>query len=110
MTLYPVEVPLFEIRKIIQIVKDNSYFEKRADFAHAIWVVQGYAQSKLLGNPETQLLAYSEADGLSELEKIVSWCDVQGESEGEATAQSGIDWYVIIVWLLNELTKLLANK
>ena len=67
MTFYPVEVPLVEIRKIIQIVKNGSYAEKRADFAHAIWVVQGFAQSKLFGNPETQLLAYSEADGLAEL-------------------------------------------
>lgn len=108
MTLYPVEVPLFEIRKIIQIVKEGSYVEKRADFAHAIWVVQGYAQSKLLGNPETQLLAYSEANGLAELEKIVAWCDSQGEKE--ITAQSGLDWYAIVLWLLNELTKLLVNK
>lgn len=47
---YPEILPLDAAQKCIEIVKNRQINERKVEFAHAAWNVQGYAQKMLLGD------------------------------------------------------------
>lgn len=52
---YPGEFPFNSVKEIVRIINGKSLSQERAAFGKHIWTVQGYAQSQLLGDPDTEM-------------------------------------------------------
>lgn len=106
---YPVDFPLDEIKSVIDMVRNRSIRDNVNDFAHAVWVIQGYAQRTLLGESSPNFAFAAQdapgTDAITELEKVVS----QAES-GSVSAQMAVPWGMIIQWLIKELLVALADR
>ena len=50
-TPYPTWLPFEEIKDVVVIARAGEIVERLPDFIHALWVVQGYAQSQIIGSP-----------------------------------------------------------
>ena len=62
----------------------------------SIWLVQGYGQRQIFGNPTNSLLLSSAAlDPVSVLEQLVAQ-----SAAGDIPAQVSIPWNIILPWLL----------
>ena len=48
---YPVEVPVESVRQIVRIVSGGQLHAERSSFAKHAWIVQGFLQRQLLGDP-----------------------------------------------------------
>jgi len=100
--MYPVDFPLPELKNIINIVRNNEIAAKKEDFAHDVWWVQGYAQSKLVGAPPelvAQAAKAAKLEPVALLEKIVA--------DHEAVKAQGlvdnIPWKQFLAWALQQL-------
>ena len=49
---YPDSFPYTSVSEVVRIVKSGDLASEKAAFGKHIWVVQGYAQSMLLGDPD----------------------------------------------------------
>lgn len=101
---YPIALPLAEAQNVIAIVRSESILANLPALAHDLWVIQGYAQGQILGNPA--LTAYAAPDGstgLSELEKAVA------EAKG-TVAQGAISWVLILKWVIELLVTYYLGK
>ena len=118
MTPYPADLPVLETRNVINIARSGEIASKKAEFAHDLWVVQGYAQSRLLGEtsfnlssqsaPETCCggnctSAQSVCDPLAEMEKVLA------QAEG-ISAQALIDWKAILKFAAEKLLEYLLTQ
>jgi len=93
---YPETLPLFEIKTILDIVKSGSFTGKVPQLMQSIWLVQGYGQRQIFGNPTNSLLLSSAAlDPVSVLEQLVAQ-----SAAGDIPAQVSIPWNIILPWLL----------
>ena len=101
--VYPTIFPIIEIKKIVEIIRGGQVSENIAELAHAIWVVQGYAQGMILGDasPLSAPVDVENFDAVATLEKMAD--------EG-ATAQMAVPWELIIKWALGYLAKLIEEK
>ena len=101
MTDYPQNVPFLEASNIISAIRSGSIVENRAQFAHSIWVIQGYAQSYVFGDGNTIKMSaaivgdVSDMDALVELQKVSQL----GNEEG-ISPQIAINWKAILIWVL----------
>lgn len=86
---YPDGIPYSEIKAVLDIVRSGNLKASAASLAYNAWVVQGYAQKMVFGDPTMLLSAQSAADPLEVLNKIA-------ESEGQLEAQLSIPWDVIL--------------
>lgn len=115
MVAYPSELPLNEIKSLITILRANEIAAKKAEFAHSLWVVQGYAQSKLIGSDDSFVLVSQAAEccggscesldakALSELEKAAASAD-------GLSAQAIIDWKTILKFAAEKLIEYLLSQ
>lgn len=115
MVAYPSELPLNEVKSLISIIRSNEIAAKKAEFAHSLWVVQGYAQSKLIGSDESFVLVSQAAEccggacksldqkALSELEKAAASAD-------GVSAQAIIDWKTILKFAAEKLIEYLLSQ
>jgi len=108
MVLYPADVPLSEIQNIVAIVRAGEIAAKKADFAHDVWVLQGYAQSRIIGSPDLIASASECEDPVTLLEKVAASSDSVA-AQGLGDVMSGLGWKTILQWalkiLLDELLK-----
>lgn len=96
--MYPSELPLAEIRNVVQIVREQKIAEKKADFAYNLWIIQGYAMSRMVGDPTISLISQAaEEDGLVVLEKLAA---------DDVSAQGAINWVAVVKWALKMLLTL----
>lgn len=99
MTAYPDALPLDCFRTVVQNIRQKTVVENKAEFAHCLWNVQGYAQSMLLGaggvhggfgaGPVAGRTAPEDDDNLKEVASALQ--DYEGEmakSENFATAMA----------------------
>lgn len=118
---YPAELPLVEVKTLITIIKNQEIVTKKSQFAHALWVVQGFAQSKLLGSDSNFDLVTQAAPeaccgggckstvpslqdaALVQLEKAAA------AAEGLAP-QALIDWKVILKFAVEKLLEYLLSQ
>lgn len=117
---YPAELPLAEIKTLITVIKNQEIVTKKSLFAHALWVVQGYAQSKLLGSDANfDLVTQAASEGccgggcnaaqslqdsaLSQLEKAAAAAD-------GLTPQALIDWKIILKFAVEKLLEYLLSQ
>lgn len=112
MVAYPTDLPLAEIKNIVAIVRAGEIAAKKADFAHDVWIVQGYAQSRILGDPSISLISSQASkdceDPVALLEKIVASSNTVS-AQGLKDVLSNVDWATILQWavkiLLDQLIK-----
>jgi len=117
MSEYPSELPIAEIKNVITIIKSGEATQKTAELAHDVWVIQGYAQSRIIGDPNfslsqvTPLSATAETEedlGVALLEKSVTQSETI-EAQNLNSVLSTIDWVTIMQWsirvLINRLMK-----
>jgi hypothetical protein len=104
--MYPVVVPVTEIQLIIEIVRSGQISERSSELAHALWVVLGYAQGIIFGNPNiTASMAVdipTDEEVLSMLEKYVA--------EDTVSAQMAIPWQIIVKWAIDYLVKVIEDR
>ena len=91
---YPSSIPFAEVRQILDIAKSGNLKDSAALLAYNIWIVQGYAQNQLFGNPPLLMKesAESDQDGLAVLEKLAA-------SEDNIDAQVSIPWGTVLKYL-----------
>ena len=101
--MYPTVFPIVEIKKVVEIIRGGQISENIAELAHAIWVVQGYAQGMILGDasPLAAPVDVENFDAVATLEKMAA---------EDATAQMAIPWELIAKWALDYLIKLIEEK
>jgi len=109
-TPYPEEFPLSEVKDVVNDVKDGKVKENLQNFAHNVWVVQGYAQASLIGNETPDFVLSTQSvpedfDAISELEKLCA-----NVEENTVSAQMAIPWEFILQWALKELMDILEEK
>jgi hypothetical protein len=119
---YPSELPLVEIQTLIAILRSQEVVTKKSRFAHALWVVQGYAQSKLLGSDANFDLVTQSATAccsggcgsqsapvplqdlaLEQLQKAV-------DSSDGLSAQAIIDWKIVLKFAVEKLLEYLLSQ
>lgn len=95
-TSYPEDWPVVDIRTLWEIVRSGDMAARKQELALSAWVVQGYAQSQLIGNPgdNTGPIWSTEATPEHVLESMVI-------SEGIEAAK--IPWAVILKFLLEKI-------
>lgn len=86
---YPSSIPFAEMKTMLEIVKSGNIKASTASLAYNAWIVQGYAQSCLFGEPNMLLSNQSAADPIDVLEKLVA-------SEDQLDAQLSIPWDVVL--------------
>lgn len=59
---YPTTLPLADIQEIIRIIQTGSMVPEKAHLAKHLWIVQGYGQYSLFGDPDVPTLTGMEAD------------------------------------------------
>jgi len=101
---YPSSIPFAEIRQVLDIAKSGNVKESAALLAYNIWVVQGYAQNQLFGNPPLLMKENVESDenGLEVLEKLAA-------SEGSFDPQVSIPWGVVLRYMVQLTITLLDD-
>ncbi len=112
MSLYPANFPVSEGFEVVAIVKAGEIVAKKDKFAYNLWLLQGFAQKTVFGEPGAPVtdIAWSSAvkpenfDAVNELEKIC-----QAQKAGAVTSQSLIPWQLILKWALEELVKMVAT-
>jgi len=105
MFAYPSAFPLVEIKNVIDIVRSGDLISQKEALAHDAWVVQGYAQSMLIGAPTTAMSAQDAIDPLEALEKAAA----AAESD-TPTAQISIPWAVIAKYVTELLLQILLSQ
>ena len=120
---YPAELPLVEVKTLITIIKNQEIVTKKSQFAHALWVVQGFAQSKLLGSDANFDLVTQAATAGSVGQCCGGGCDGQSlqdsalnQLEKAAAAADGlapqalIDWKIILKFAVEKLLEYLLSQ
>lgn len=113
MVEYPQSIPLLEIKSIIDVVRNGKLKEDLPTVAKSGWIVQGFAQKMLIGEPgstppstpDFSLTSQSSVDIMAELEKFVAKVE-----SGETTAQISIPWDLVAQWVLKLLLDLIQEK
>lgn len=103
---YPSSIPFSEVRQILDIAKGGNIKDSAPLLAYNIWVVQGYAQNQLFGNPPLLMkesVLDSDQDGLEVLEKLAA-------SEDSVETQSSIPWGILLKYLAKLTITLLEDS
>ena len=104
MTSYPSDLPLSEIKDIITIIRAGEISAKKAEFVHSLWVVQGYAQSCIVGSPTVVTIQAGEEDPVTLLEKAITTAENnQLTAQGFKEILSKIDWAIVLQWVVKLL-------
>lgn len=119
---YPDSFPISEIRTLVDLVRNSKVKDNLDDFAHAVWVVQGYGQKALLGTPNGVDDGAGEDDTTAPdftLTLMKAPADVDEEAALQAleslagddiSAQAAIPWDIILPYLLKLLTDWLSKQ
>ncbi|MCC9655294.1 hypothetical protein [Rhodopirellula halodulae] len=114
---YPDSLPLTEIKLIIDRLRSGTVDGHLDEFAHAIWVVQGYAQKMLIGEaktetpdaPDFELTAQTADTSEQAIQALERAIDKRQElGEGEIVTQAAIPWSLILKFLLEILEERLG--
>jgi hypothetical protein len=102
-TPYPDQFPLAEATNVVEIVRNKQVQERVTELAHDLWVIQGFAQGKLVGTAGAFATKESvpEQDGIAALQKAI-------DAETQPSAQADIPWDVIIRYAIQLLIIILS--
>ncbi len=117
MTDYPRDFPLSTGLEVISLIKSGQLKANRAKLAHSLWVLQGFAQLNIIGDPNVDVIPSSaeaapvvtsdvfifsaKDDPLDVLQRV---CDSQ--SPENVSKQIDIPWAQLLQWAISELLKM----
>lgn len=107
MISYPTDFPVTESVQIVQIVRQGKSKEQLPLLAKSLWVIQGYAQGKMLGEAASDLSLFTvpeDFDAIAVLEKLNA-----ASEEGAVSIQFAVPWLLILRWALEELIEVLVT-
>lgn len=113
--LYPDQLPLDDAREIIRIIKGGNALAERALLAKSFWVLQGYTQGALLGDPDN-LRVFAAApptefteDPVAVLERIVA--QEEARRNGVMVPQAlPAPLALLLQWAVQKLIELLMSE
>jgi hypothetical protein len=100
---YPEQLPVNEIRFVVDAIRKNEVKTNAQEFGRSLWVVQGYAQRMIIGSPtpvkrDPIFGIFASYDGLPDLEKCLETADY--------STRASLPWNLILYWLLQLLMEL----
>lgn len=113
---YPAEFPIDNIRGIVDGVRNGNISENLDKFGYDVWVVQGFAQKALLGDPNADgggdggdgpgfvLMSAADVDDEAALQALESL------ASDAPQAQVDIPWDLILSFLFKLLEEWLSNR
>lgn len=115
-TSYPKDLPVAQGLEIVSIVRDGELLAKKAIFAYNLWVLQGFVQRTLFGDPTapsnsneggvvlTPSAVPADFNAVNELEKLFV------NAQSGIAPQATIPWLQILQWAIAELAAILAAE
>jgi hypothetical protein len=98
-------MPVDCVKQIVRIVRQRRLAEEKATFAHHAWVVQGYLQSKLLGNGSEALVG-DELVGDEPLgtdDQMADMLELVARHDESVMAALPLPIALLVRWLLTKL-------
>lgn len=111
---YPAELPLEAIKEVVRIVQGGTVAQEKAAFGKNVWIVQGYAQSRVLGDPDQLTLMASPQVGEDALVGILN--QIVAHAESAPTPQAidpallTVPLELLLQWAVKQLLKLLEQE
>jgi hypothetical protein len=93
---------------VIDIVRAGDIMARKTEFAHSAWVVQGYAQAQIIGEPGVVSGPEVVAEPLAALEAAVA--AEQEAMDGGTVAAIPIPWALIAAYLIKLLLKHVTDE
>lgn len=100
MNSYPDAFPVASAQLIIVNLRNGSVYEDRIAFAHAVWVLAGYALKVSLG--DAQPVGFTAAPDISDDEVVAILESATASQEGVMLGMP-IPWKTILKWALKAL-------
>lgn len=110
MQKYPSALPTESLATLVEIVKSKAVAKRKAEFALAVWNLQGYVQSKAFGDGAINVMGYQgpistivDEDDAAEVAALFEVSTVDG-------VMQSFDWYLLLPllkWALKMLITLL---
>ena len=104
---YPIMLPLNEARNVVMFVTTGTVMKNLSEFSQDLWVLQGYIQGQVIGNPDIRAYA-ADADPVAELQKAID--TASNQSDAGATAQGAINWIIILKWVIELAVQYYLSK
>lgn len=112
---YPANFPFAELTFIVRSLKNGDAATKKADVAHAFWIVQGYGMAQAFGQPTTVIssqslevddLPPSDDENIAQLEALLK----ANDPDNPSPQLLGIDWMTLLPIIAQLIAALLAKK
>lgn len=100
---YPTSMPIDAINSVVSMVKSRDFSDK-AELGEALWNVQGYVQSKILGDSSTLMMASPDLSDQQAIEYLQQ-CTNQPQA-GQMQALN-LPWAQLGKWAISLALKLL---
>lgn len=116
MTPYPTNLPVDAINVIVTDIKNNAVMADRANFAKAVWELEGYGLRLGLGDPTPTGFQsgppLTNEEVVAHLEPLLapefSFCEApQGVAQGLPELVAALPWQQILKWSLTLVASLL---
>ncbi len=118
MVAYPNDLPVTEGLELVSIIRNNEIVAKKAKFAYNVWLLQGFVQKSIIGDPNsltdisggggvvlTPSAVPANFDPMTALEKACV-----AAQNGTPQAQFSVPWKEILMWALTELSSILTKE
>ena len=106
MVEYPAMLPLDAAQICIEIVKNRQIQERKVEFAHAAWNVQGYAQSVLLGKLPTYTGPEMD-EKFQELAEAFEDAELSGQMFGAENPEDA-ESVVVVLTIIGTIVQILS--
>lgn len=94
---YPKDLPLASIREVVRIARQRTVVPDRAVFARHLWTVQGYLQSRLLGDGELHVVVEMPGEPM-----ILAALEGLG-SGGQGVTAVPLSVAILLRWVVSKL-------
>jgi hypothetical protein len=99
---YPKDLPLASIREVVRISRQRTIIPDRAVYARHLWTVQGYLQSRLLGDGELHVVSDLPGESM-----ILAALEGLGNG-GQGVTALPLSISVLLRWIVEKLLEQLA--
>ena len=120
---YPDQFPYQSVVEVVRIIKGNTLATEKSAFGKHVWVLQGFAQSKILGDPDSgsligEKVIKSQDAVVDMLSEILQSHEAQLQKLGPQSASetpsikstSGVPIATILKWAVTQLLTLIEQE
>jgi hypothetical protein len=106
---YPTELPVDEVKSVINSIKGGSIIDDKVQFAKAVWTLEGYALGRVFGEAPSR---FAQSGPPASDEQVVSYLESalehhENKVPGAVQAMPPIPWGTIAKWALQILITLI---